>query len=78
MNPILDHLAAHREGLLAAMIPVIPHRFYHNLLAMLPADSCHSLLWDHVVCRNLWSEFEDALRKIGLHESVWRRFFTTD
>ena len=75
MNPILDILAAHRDGMLAAMLPVIPHRFYHDLRAMLPSDACRTLLWDHVLCRNLWNEFESALRVVGLHESVWQEFF---
>ena len=47
----------------------------HNLHAMLPVDACRSLLWDHVVYRNLWDEFENALRQIGMHESVWQAFF---
>ena len=54
---------------------MIEHLSFHDLHAMLPVNACRSLLWNHVVYRNLWDEFEDALRQIGMHESVWQAFF---
>ena len=54
---------------------MIKHLSFHDLHAMLPVNACHSLLWNHVVYHNLWDEFENALRQIGMHESVWQAFF---
>ena len=78
MTPILNLLAAKHNELIDAMFGVILPFSYHDLRAMLPAAACRSLLWDHVVCRNLWTEFENALKTINMHESVWQQFFNTD
>ena len=74
MNCILGLLAGHRNDLVADMLPVISHRDYHDLRDMLPSDACRALLWDHVVCRNLWNKFENALKKLGLYKS-WQDYF---
>ena len=68
-------LSAKQHDLINGMPSVIEHLSFHDLHAMLPVNACRSLLWNHVVYRNLWDEFENALRQIGMHESVWQAFF---
>ena len=43
-----------------------------------PVKTSRLLLWNHVVARQLWSEFKVALYEGGLGQSVWEQIFEVE